>query len=153
MSDTLEVRIETNVYALSEHGHDTLPYPMPADTWLWQHGDRWVAHVGMWHVEDWWEGADDEDIAARPDNWARHILDVPTTGTLVYLDAEGTEHTVFATPKSPDPRFDSFTDDELAALAQGMIDLASAPGHLAVTADKLHDAVQAAIEDRTGDPS
>lgn len=45
-------------------------------------------------------------------------------------------------------RFTRFTDEELAALSQGMRDLASAPGHLAVPADKLHDEVQTLIEAR-----
>jgi hypothetical protein len=94
------VTIETNVYAIDEHDHPSLPYPMPADSWMWQRGDRWVAVVGTWH-EDWWEGADPEDIEARPVNWCRHILDVPTTGTLTYLDAQGNEHSEHATGERP----------------------------------------------------
>lgn len=100
--DGVKVEITTNVYALSEHDIDALPFPMPADTWLWQSGDVWVAQVGMWHVEDWWEGADQKDIDARPERWARHILDVPTTGILRYADAEGNEISVAAEPGDED---------------------------------------------------
>ena len=90
------------VWALSEHGHDSLPYPMPADTWLWQWGDRWIAHVGAWHTETWWEGASEEDLDARPTHWSRHILDIPKFGALCYIDDHGREVTVDASA------FDSF---------------------------------------------
>lgn len=39
-------------------------------------------------------------------------------------------------------RFSAFSESERAALAQGMRDLAHRPGHLAVSADALHDEVQ-----------
>jgi hypothetical protein len=80
-------------YANSEHENPDLPPVVPADAWFWSVGDEWCAIVADWH-EDWWEGAADEDIAARPDPWRRPIADVPTTGTLVFRDAEGETHYV-----------------------------------------------------------
>lgn len=44
-------------------------------------------------------------------------------------------------------RFNGFNEEELAALAQGMVDLSAAPGHLAAVADRLHDEVQALIDE------
>lgn len=85
----LQVEVTTNVYALSEHGFDGLPWPVFADAWLWKADDTWIAHVGAWYVRDWWADADPADIATRPQEWNRHILDVPTTGTLHYLNAAG----------------------------------------------------------------
>jgi len=99
MSNALTVNIDTNVYAVGEHGLDHLPWPLPADTWLWQSGDRWVAHVGMHYAQDWWDGADEANIAARPMHWWRHILDVPETGLLVWNDKDGKEHTMQARPR------------------------------------------------------
>jgi hypothetical protein len=96
MSNQLTVNIQTNVYAVGEHGHEHLPWPLPADTWLWQSGDRWVAHVGMHYADSWWEGADEADIAARPMYWWRHILDVPESGVLVWNDKDGNEQTMQA---------------------------------------------------------
>lgn len=43
-------------------------------------------------------------------------------------------------------RFNGFNEEELAALAQGMVDLSAAPGHLAVVADRLHAEVRALID-------
>lgn len=100
MSDRLPVNLTTNVYALSDHEHEHLPHPMPADTWLWQSGDIWAAHVGTWYIDSWWEDADPADIAARPERWARHILDVPETGTLRYADALGNEVTVHGSART-----------------------------------------------------
>lgn len=79
------------IYAVDEHDRPDLPWPVPATHWFWQHGDRWVAVVGDWH-EDWWEGSDPADIAARPDPWRYPINETPgRSGLLVYLDAEGNE--------------------------------------------------------------
>lgn len=75
----------------ADDGHDRpdLPrWPLPADVWLWAAGNLWVATVDLFH-DDWWEGADPEDIAARPANWRRPIADVPTTGTLRYVTRDG----------------------------------------------------------------
>jgi hypothetical protein len=91
---TLKVEIDTNVYAVGEHGFDNLPWPLPADTWLWQTGDRWIAHVGLHYADDWWEGSDPADKAAAPMDWCRHILDVPESGTLVWRDKSGNELTM-----------------------------------------------------------
>jgi hypothetical protein len=81
----------TIIYANSEHEREDLPAPLRADRWMWQTGNRWAAVFSDWHA-DWWVGADDDDIAARPPIWSHPIADIPTTGTLAYLD--GTGHAV-----------------------------------------------------------
>lgn len=94
LSDAISDRTEPPAvyYATSEHDRDDLPWPLPADAWFWQTGNRWVAVYSEFHP-DWWEGADPEDIAARPTPWRRPINDVPSTGTLVYNDANGALNT------------------------------------------------------------
>lgn len=62
---------------------------LPADEWRWQAGDRWVATVGETD-KSWWGNDTPESIGA-PTPHVYPIADVPTTGTLVYWDADGNE--------------------------------------------------------------
>jgi hypothetical protein len=82
-------------YAVDEHDIPDAPWPVQADSWLWQAGNRWVATIASWH-EDWWEGADPEDLAGRPDKWQRPIYDVPESGTLVFNDIDGNDSEIEA---------------------------------------------------------
>lgn len=75
-------------FAVSEHARDDLPERLPADEWFWASGDRWVAVYSEFH-DDWWEGADPADLAARPDPWRRPIDEVPESGTTVYRNWDG----------------------------------------------------------------
>lgn len=90
------------IYAVDEHDREDLPWPVIADHWFWQTGDRWVAVVADWH-EDWWEGSDPADIAARPEPWRYPIGETPgRSGWLVFNDAHGSERTLKLTiPDKP----------------------------------------------------
>jgi hypothetical protein len=80
--------VNTIIYANSAHERDDLASPLRADRWMWAAGDVWCAVIADWHT-DWWDGADPDDIAARPYVWSRPIDEVPTTGTLSYTSAAG----------------------------------------------------------------
>ena len=85
-------------YAMDEHDRPELPWPVPADAWYWSKGNQWMAVVADWH-EDWWEGADPQDIEDAPAVWKRPIDLVPSIGTLVYRDETGSVVTFEALPQ------------------------------------------------------
>lgn len=80
---------------------------IPADVWLWQAGNSWKATMHP-EIATWWEGTSDEERLSLdcPDVWARHISDVPTTGTLDWC----------------------WTDDAEAAARRGMVALSHLSG-------------------------
>lgn len=76
-------------HSFAEHENEHLPHPLPADVWLWQVGDQWIAQTAAFNLESWWDGADEKDIATRPEQWWYPIGVLPTWGTLMWLDEDG----------------------------------------------------------------
>ena len=64
---------------------------LAADVWLWSSGEQWVA-VMHTEIGTWWDGADPVDLYNRPDVWVHAIHDVPTHGSLSWLDVAGTDY-------------------------------------------------------------
>lgn len=63
---------------------DTLENFIPADRWMAQMGDRWVAVAPFETAESWFE-AEHLDFAAQ---LVRPLADIPQSGTLVWRDLE-----------------------------------------------------------------
>lgn len=68
-----------------------------ATHWYWSVGNQWVAVVDAWETA-WWDGADDEAIAARPDPWQHPIWRLPPDGILIFQSADD-EHTIELGPR------------------------------------------------------
>jgi hypothetical protein len=69
-------------------------FPFVATHWAWQTGDHWMA-VAEWEDQgSWCDDTDAETLRERPANWWRLISDVPTSGRLIYRNAEGEEFEV-----------------------------------------------------------
>jgi hypothetical protein len=82
----------TWIYPIAEYDR---PEGKPqADTWFWSIGDRWIAVVGDAERDTWFGvGVGREVPDDTPDVWAYPIDKMPPSGTLLWADADGTEHT------------------------------------------------------------
>jgi hypothetical protein len=71
---------------------DTLDHLVPADRWMAQTGDRWVAVAPFETAESWFE---EEHLDFAP-QLIRPLGDIPPSGTLVWRDLESGEIEVAA---------------------------------------------------------
>lgn len=69
---------------------DTVPEPIPADRWMWQTGDNWMAVAPFESEAEWFMDLDERGVTT-PTPRVRPIDDIPTSGTLTYMRADFTE--------------------------------------------------------------
>ena len=69
---------------------DTVPEPIPADRWMWQTGDSWMAVSPGESEADWFQDLDERGVEC-PTPRVRPIDDIPTSGTLIYMRHDFTE--------------------------------------------------------------
>lgn len=69
---------------------DTVDEPIPADRWMWQTGDQWMAVAPFESEADWFMDLDERG-EPTPTPRVRPIDDIPTSGTLVYMRHDFTE--------------------------------------------------------------
>lgn len=84
----------TNTTYYAQFGHGQL-----ATSWMWQVGDFWVAVMGDAERETWWEDSAVPGEVGAPTRWELPIDELPSFGTLRWLDVDGNEQTADRGPR------------------------------------------------------